>query len=278
MTAAEGGIGTFSLTAGDLAEGTTYFARAYATNNLGTTYGEEIVFTTGSNAAFNNGVVTISRTILPGGRQVVHFSLAGPRIVSLSTLGGASLRAELYDSAGNLIASFTGDADFDLEELLLAGDYTLHIFREEDGGAPEVFDLTIDAGTVAASRPDVAVGSSADRMVGRNVYGSRQQADLVSKEARPVTGHIRVSNRGNLPDVLSVRGTAGNSFFDIVYFAPGNVTAAMRTGTHRSHTLVDGAETAIRVEVKPNKRKLMKNESKRTTILRETGSGNQFQI
>lgn len=270
LTADEGGIGTFAVIATGLAEGTTYFARAYATNNLGTTYGEEVVFTTGSNADFDNGVATFSRTILPGGRQLFHFTLAGPRIVSLSTLGGAALRAELYDSEGKLIATFTGDADFDLEELLLAGAYALHVFREEDGGAAQAFDLTIDASTVAVSRPDVAVGSSADRMLGRHVYGGRQQAHLVSKKDRPVTGHVRVGNRGNLPDVLSVRGNPGNAFFAVTYFAPGNVTAAMRTGTHRTPTLVDGEEAAIRVVVTPNKKKLTKKQGRRTTILRRS--------
>jgi len=64
-----------------------------------------------------------------------------------------------------------------------------------------------------------------------------------------------------------VRGTSGNGFLKISYFAPGNVTAAMRTGAHRTVTLVDGAEAAIRVAVKPDKRKLTKKQGKRTTIL-----------
>ena len=42
------GTGTFSCELTDLKDGTTYYARAYATNEKGTAYGEEISFTTKS--------------------------------------------------------------------------------------------------------------------------------------------------------------------------------------------------------------------------------------
>lgn len=42
----EVGIGEFSCTLINLTDGETYYARAYATNSLGTTYGNEITFTT----------------------------------------------------------------------------------------------------------------------------------------------------------------------------------------------------------------------------------------
>ena len=270
LGADEGGIGAFFVTAIDLDEGTTYFARAYATNNLDTSYGEEIVFTTDTTVEFDDGVASYDREILPGGRQVFHFTLAGPRVVSLSTLGDGALRAELYGSEGNLIASFTGNTNFDLEELLLAGGYALQVFREEDGGEVQPFELTIDASVVAASLPDVAVGASPALLVGSNVYGGGQEVNLISTKASPVTGHVRVGNLGNLPDVLSVRGTSGNSFFAVAYFAPTNVTAAMRSGTHRTAALVNGAEASIRISVKPDKKKLTKKKGKRTTILRKS--------
>ena len=40
------GVGSFISTITDLVEGTTYYVRAYATNSVGTAYGEEISFTT----------------------------------------------------------------------------------------------------------------------------------------------------------------------------------------------------------------------------------------
>ncbi|MHC1703315.1 MAG: hypothetical protein AB9846_05350 [Tenuifilaceae bacterium] len=50
------GVGTFSSNITSLLPGTTYHIRAYATNNIGTNYGEDIVFSTLS------GVITISTT------------------------------------------------------------------------------------------------------------------------------------------------------------------------------------------------------------------------
>jgi len=47
------GTGVFSCTFDHLLIGTTYYVRAYATNNIGTTYGNEISFTTDSNYVDN---------------------------------------------------------------------------------------------------------------------------------------------------------------------------------------------------------------------------------
>jgi hypothetical protein len=120
------------------------------------------------------------------------------------------------------------------------------------------------------SRPDVAVGSSLSLLTGRGVFGGIQQAGLVSSKARPVTGQVIVGNQGNRPDVMSVRGTSGNGFFDVAYFAPANVTAAMRAGTYLSPAHLEGAETSIRIAITPNKKKLTRKVGKRTTILRKS--------
>ena len=47
------GLGVFSSTLSGLISNTTYYARAYATNNIGTGYGNEISFTTSSGLAMN---------------------------------------------------------------------------------------------------------------------------------------------------------------------------------------------------------------------------------
>jgi len=267
---ASGTTGVFTAPVTGLTQGTVYSFKAYATNSEGTSYTEAAVFTTDAIVSFVGGAATFERDILPGVRHRFHFALDGPRFVALSTAGGAALRAELRDASGEVVASFEGDGDFELERLLMPGDYVLEVYRQPGEGPSQSYTLDIDASTAAASRPDVAVGASAARMTGRNVFGGRQQAKLVSRKARPVTGHVRVGNRGKLPDVLGVRGTSGNRFFKIAYFARGNVTAAMRTGTHRTPTLADGAEAAIRVAVKPDRRKLTRMQVGRTTILRRS--------
>ena len=51
------GLGSYTSSVTDLAEGTTYYVRAYATNSVGTTYGEEISFTTTN--SFTCGTSTV---------------------------------------------------------------------------------------------------------------------------------------------------------------------------------------------------------------------------
>lgn len=269
------GTGSFTVPVSGLPAGTTYHVRAFATNNAGTAYGNEVVFTTGAEATFVDGVATFTRSLLPGDRQVFNFTLSGPRIVSLSTLGDADLRAELYDGEGNLITSFAGDANFDLEELLLAGDYSLHVFREADGGAAQTFDLTIDASVVAATRPDVAVGASAGGLTGRSVYSPvNQLAGLTSQKLRPVTGYATIANRGRLPDVLAVSGGRGSAYFNVVWSDPtGNVTAAMNAGTYRTAAMEESTTpVSLTVTITPNKKKLTKTNKKtrRATIVKKT--------
>jgi hypothetical protein len=273
--AASGGTGVFSVPLTGLAPGTTYFARAYATNAIGTAYGAEVVFTTGTITNFVNGVATFPpRSILPGERQVFNFTLTGPRIVSLATLGGAALRAELYDSEGNLITSFTGDANFDLEELLLAGDYALLVFREPGAGAAQTFELTIDASVVAASRPDVAVGASPAGLSGVGLYPpTGQSVALISTKANTVTGYASFSNRGKLPDVLVGSATGGSALFAVSYFGPaGNITAGLLTGTYSTPEMDENADPiSIRATITPNKKKLTKKKKgKKPKILKKT--------
>jgi arylsulfatase A-like enzyme len=273
VSAASGGIGVFSVPASGLAPGTTYHARAYATNAIGTGYGPEVFFTTGTSVTFTDGIATFSRNMLPGGRQVFHFVLAAPRIVALATAGGAALRAELYDGEGNLITSFAGDADVDLEALLLGGNYSLHLFRGDDGGSVQPFDLTIDASVVAAPRPDVTVGTTAAASVGSGLYSpASQTALLTSRRLRMVTGYATLSNRGNLPDLIAGSANGGNTYFAVTYFGPGgNMTASLLTGTYRTPELQQrDSPVSIRATITPNKRRLTRKVGKRTVIVRKT--------
>jgi len=222
---------------------------------------------------FTSGIAPFARDILAGDRQIFHFSLTGPRIVSLAATGGASLRAELFDDEGNLIASFNGDSDFDLEQLLLAGDYTFHVFRQDDMGTSQSFALEIDASVVAASRPDIGVGASAAGLRGVGSYApSSQSAALISKKAKAVTGHASLANGGNLPDILKGSATGGSALFAVSYFGPtGNITAGLLTGAYTTPEMDENtAPVAIRATIKPNKKKLTKKNGKKTMILKKT--------
>ena len=265
-----GGLFTAAVTGLD--GGTTYSFKGYAINDDGTFYSQIAFFTTDTEVVFAPGSATYSREIRPGGRQVFRFTLDGPRVVSLATLGGAPLRAELYNSLGTRIASFTGDANFDLEEILLPGDYSLHVLRGTGSGQVQTFELTIDAGTIAASRPDVSVGASPAGLLGVGLYApSTQLVALVSKNAIPVTGHATLANRGILPDVMAVSGTGGSALFTVSYSGPeGNITAGLLAGTYRTPEMDETAEPVpIRATITPNKKKLTKKKGKKTFLLKK---------
>jgi alpha-tubulin suppressor-like RCC1 family protein len=254
------GIGIFDVPMGPLLAGTTYHVRAYATNIIGTGYGEDVYFTTHTTITLVDGLASYSREILPGDEHVFLFTLFGPRFVSLSTLGGAALRAELFDGTGKLLASFDGDSDFNLDELLYAGDYELHISRQPDpGAAAQPFDLAVDASVVAFTRPDVTVGTSAAGSRGAGIFSPvRQRVVLVSEGARPVSGRATVANTGNLPDQMLLKGTRRNRDFNVIYReGRENITAGLVGGRFRTEALdEDSPPLTIRTRIVPNRNRL----------------------
>jgi len=169
---------------------------------------------------------------------------------------------------------FDGDGDFTLEQLLIAGAYTLRVYREPGAGAGQAFDLAIDASVVATTRPDVAVGASPGGLLGVGVYApTPQMVTLTSRNANPVTGHASIANRGWLPAVLEVNAERGNSLFNVLYRGPAgnNLTAVLIKGPYRTPAMdASDAPLAIRATVTPNKRKLAKKRGRRTTILRRS--------
>jgi hypothetical protein len=261
------GTGSFESALAALAPGTTYRARAYAINAAGTGYGSEVVFTTDESVDLAGGTANRQRVIESGDRHVFHFSLSSPRHADFSTIGGAALRAELFDGNGTLLATFTGDGDFSLGELLYAGDYELHVYRGADGGGAQDYTLAFDVTTEAVTLPDVAVGPAVLAQTGVGVHGSSvgQVLSLGSRKAVPFSGVATFRNGGTLPDELILSGTGGSAFFAVSYFGEtGNVTAQMLTGTLRTTSLVEGDEpVAVTVSVVPNRKKLSKTKGKK---------------
>ena len=121
--------------------------------------------------------------------------------------------------------------------------------------------------------PDVAAGATLALLVGQEVYlPSFQKANVVSPRARPASGVVTLANRGNWPDVLSLRATAGTPLFGVTYLAPtGNITAGLVTGSHRSPEIAasDG-ELSVQVSIKPNTRKLIRTKKGRRAVLRKS--------
>jgi hypothetical protein len=260
LTAASAGTGTFHVTASGLTEGTTYFARAYATNNLGTAYGAEIVLTTDTNVVFADGIGTVSgRTILAGDTQRFGFVLNGPRLFALTTSDGEGLEVRLFRDDGEPMGNGVGGGNPDLRAVLEAGTYWLHVHRPDGGqDEPTVFSLNLDARTEAVTRPDAMVGKTLGGMIGGGIHGSHlvQQLRLTSRGAVPVTAVVAISNRGNRPDRIAVSGSGDSRLFRVAYRDPGGspVTAAIRLGNHLTPEREPGASPDwLTMSVTPSK-------------------------
>ncbi len=206
------GVGSYSVAPTGLQQGTTYFFRAFARNAIGIAYGAEKVFTTDTEVALDGGVLAFDRTLHPGDRHGFRLRVDRPRIVSFAASGGGALRGRLTRFDGSVVAMLEGS--FGLDQLLLEGDYRLELSLDPvDGTTPVDYQLDLDATKVALPVPDVAVGITATALTGTGVSGSgaSQRLSLVSRALRPVTAVAVITNRGDLPDSMKVRGSPGNS-------------------------------------------------------------------
>lgn len=253
-----GGIGVFSVAASGLTSGITYTYRAFATNSVGTGYSATSVFTTDARLTLVNGLASVARGIHPGDLHRFRFTLDDFRYVNLST-AGAGLRARLYSPSGQLIAERTVEGNVAFSSLLLSsGTYTLELFRDPGEGAAESYSLAVDASTVVEARPDGAVGASLTSLTGNNVYlPTLQQLTLASPDSRTVTGYATATNRGNITDRIDLQGSAGDTYFSVVYYnqAGANITAQVTAGTYQTPMMAPGAPTAwVRAAITPTRR------------------------
>jgi len=113
------GTGNFISSLTGLTGSTTYYVRAYATNAVGTAYGNEVTFTTGAASANTTGTLTVSvLTVAPGGgyspKNVVAIWIetnAGVFVKSLLVYANArknDLTTWYPNSSGNVLDAVTG--------------------------------------------------------------------------------------------------------------------------------------------------------------------------
>ncbi len=236
---------------------------------------DQIRFLVPVNLDLVNGVASHSGSIAPGERQEYRFTFSGNRQVGVKTTGGAALRGELFDGSGNLVASSDLDGDFEFSELLAAGQYFLHVYREPDpGGSAQNFSLEVDTGFSPQPRPDVAVGSSPASLKGRSSYAApaAQKVSLTSKKGAKVTAYAIVANNGNLAEAMDVSGTGRSRIFGIDYFqGVAKITAAVAVGRYQTAQLAEGGgSTLIKAVVSPVRKKVTRKVGKRTVFLKKT--------
>lgn len=248
-----GTTGVFTVPVTALAPSTTYAFKAFATSAAGTTYTTVGRFTTDTAVILTSGIGNVTgRQILAGDSQSFTFTLGSAAQTAISALNPATLNGELFDSLGFSIEAGSG-SNFAINELLEAGTYT---FRMTAGASDETFSLYFDASDEVTVAPSVTVSPS-------SVY---------SKKAGPVSATATVRNNSALADTFRVFASRGNSLFGAIYRnGSTNITAAVTAGTYQtpSISLGNGA-VSIQAKVTPNKKKIVKKNGKKTTILRKT--------
>lgn len=201
------------------------------------------------------GTASGTLTISPAS-QTITFAAPDARFVSeglvLAATGGDSGYAVTFTVLDGPAVLGNGN------ELLFTGGGTVTI-RADQGASQnhaEAESVTRSF-TVVAPRPDVAVGSTPARMIGREVFlpDTRQTLRIEMKARRPATVHGQLVNHALLPDHraadrLIVSGSGGSRRLRVEYRGDGgNLTAAIISGTYETAP-IDGATAPRRIEVR----------------------------
>lgn len=153
--AAIGGTGTFSVNISGLAQGTVYFARAYATNAAGTSYGSEITFTTG----IVPGKPTIVNVTAGNGAATVYFEPPAPN-------GGSEITGYTVTSSPGNFSQTGGTSPLTVSGLANGTAYTFTVIATNAAGdspasAPSVSVTPCTAPTVNTGSTSNITGSGA---------------------------------------------------------------------------------------------------------------------
>ncbi|MES2923615.1 MAG: choice-of-anchor tandem repeat GloVer-containing protein [Verrucomicrobiota bacterium] len=173
--------------------------------------------------------------------------------------GGANGRGTVFkanQSSGALttLAEFTGNSGNSKGTAPLAGlvrDGTGFFWGTTSGGGANGFGTVFK---IAAFRPDMLVGLKTSALKGNGIYNTTGASQSQAVKV-PVGGSVKVpmkiQNDAPVPDILIVRGTAGDGNFRVTYFrGTTNVTASVVAGTFNTGLLAAGASVTLKAEIK----------------------------
>ena len=113
--------------------------------------------------------------------------------------------------------------------------------------------LTIGPTMAPTYRPDGEIRKGTGAYVGKGAYTvSRQRVttNLKGHPAKTTTFGVRFTNRGNVAEQMTLRGTASGGGFAVAYLSGRtSVTAAVLKGSYRSGTLKPGQSATLTVRV-----------------------------
>ena len=140
-TTNDSGTGVFTSNMTGLAPGTTYYVRAYATNSVGTAYGNEISFTTPTTLAtvITTAPGAVTQTTAEVGGNIT--SAGGAPVTARGTAWGTSLNPTIsgtHTSDGVGVGSFTGN----LTGLTSGTTYHVRAYATTTAGTAYGEDLT----------------------------------------------------------------------------------------------------------------------------------------
>ena len=122
-------------------------------------------------------------------------------------------------------------------------------------------------------KPDAEIRGSGANFVGGGEYGASKQSvtEKLGKKAKSVTFDVRVTNRGDVADRLTLLGAPKTKAFKVTYLAGGkNVTKEVVAGTYRTSSLKPGESVVLTVKIA--KAKGAKKGSKGAFTIRATSS------
>ncbi len=176
-----GDPGSFNALMNGLSSGTTYYVRAYATNALGTAYGEELVFTTNSLALASvttGSVSNISFTSAMAGGTVVSDNgyPVSTRGICWATTPAPTTAGSKYTESG-AVGSFTAT----ITGLLPANLYYVRAFAVNDAGTS--YGEEVQFTTLTTTAP--VLTTKAITGVSSNIASSG--GDITSDGGSPIT-------------------------------------------------------------------------------------------
>ena len=184
-TISGGGTGSFLSDLQALTPSTTYFVRAYATNNAGTAYGEEVTFTTANEVTVTQGLPTVTTaavsyivaTSATCGGEVISDggSVVMVKGVCWNTIGNPTISGNHTISGGG-----TGSFLSDLQALTPSTTYYVRAYATNDVGTAygeEIAFTTANEVTVTQVLPTVTTAAVSDIAVTNAICGGEVTSD-----------------------------------------------------------------------------------------------------
>jgi hypothetical protein len=173
-------------------------------------------------------------TAEPAG-TTVHVTIGGQALTATVHSGGTwgvSAEALVHTGPHNVVAWITDAAN-------------------NTGTATQTLTITSPGPPPATYQPDAAIRRQGGTFTGVGVYGGSDQrlTTLLRGHTSSTTFEVRVANRGNTTDRITIRGTSSNRMFKVTYLAGGqDVTSAVTGGTY-SARLASGASIVLVIKV-----------------------------